>query len=107
MAGLLLALQVGYPMANAYIGTHLSSPVPSGADLGLPYEEVEIAADGGDVLRAWYVPSRNRAVVITYPGRQEAQPYARFLASPRIRRADGRPPRPRRQHRRPQLLRLG
>jgi fermentation-respiration switch protein FrsA (DUF1100 family) len=81
VVGLLLALQVGYPMANAYVGTHLSSPVPSGADLGHPYEEVEVAADGDVRLRAWYLPSRNRAVVVTYPGRQEAQRYARFLAS--------------------------
>jgi fermentation-respiration switch protein FrsA (DUF1100 family) len=81
LAGLLLALQVGYPMATAYVGTHLSSPAPSAADLGLPYEEVDIAADGDVVLRAWYVPSRNRAAVITYPERREAQPYARFLAA--------------------------
>ncbi len=81
VAGLLLALQVGYPMANAYLGTHRSSPRPSEADLGLAYEEVEIAADGGAVLRAWYRPARNRAAVITYPERQGAQPYARFLAA--------------------------
>ena len=81
MAGLLLALQVGYPMANAYLGTHRSSPRPSEADLGLAYDEVEIAADGGAVLRAWYRPARNRAAVITYPERQGAQPYARFLAA--------------------------
>ncbi len=81
VAFLLLALQVGYPMANAYVGTHRSSPTPSGADLGLAYEEVEIAADGGVVLRAWCLPARNRAAVITYPERQDARPYARFLAA--------------------------
>lgn len=83
VAGALVALQVGYPTVNAYLGTHLTSPAPSGADLGLPYQDVEIASDDGAILRAWYVPSRNRAAVITYPvsGRRDAEPYARFLAA--------------------------
>ena len=107
VAGLLLALQVGYPMANAYLGTHRSSPRPSGADLGLAYEEVEIAADGGAVLRAWYraLPQPRRGDHL--PRAAECAAVRALPGRPRIRRADGRPPRPRRQHRRPQLLRLG
>ena len=81
VAGLLLALQVGYPMANAYLGIHLTSPARSAPDLGLAYEEVEIAVEGGAILRAWYIPSRSSAVLITYPERPEAQPHARFLAA--------------------------
>ena len=78
--GLILLLQVAYPLAVAYLGTHRAAPPPPPADLGLPYEEIEILAADGVVLQAWYVPSRNRAAVITYPGRSGAQRYARFLA---------------------------
>lgn len=80
LAGLTVLLQVAYPVAMAYVGTHRAAPPPAPADLGLPHEVIEIRADDGAVIRAWYVPSRNRAVVITYPGRRGAQRYARFLA---------------------------
>ena len=74
----ILLLQVGYPLASAYVGTHVALPAPSAA--GLDYEDVEIVTGDGVVLRGWYLPSGNRAAVITYPGRGRAQPYAEFLA---------------------------
>lgn len=77
--GLLVLLQVAYPLAVAYVGTHVAQPAPQ-AELGAAYQEVEIVAADGVVLRAWYLPSRNRAAVITYPGREKAQRYAQFLA---------------------------
>ena len=78
VAGLLLALQVGYPMVNAYAGTHLPSPEPTWVEIGPGQEPVEIVS-GDAVIRGWYVPSRNRAAVITYPDRGQAEAHARFL----------------------------
>lgn len=78
LAAMIVLLQVGYPLTVAYVGTHVALPAPSVA--GPDYEDVEIVTSDGVVLRGWYLPSRNRAAVITYPGRERAQRYAEFLA---------------------------
>ena len=78
LAAMIVLLQVGYPLTVAYVGTHVALPAPSVA--GPDYEDVEIVTGDGVVLRGWYLPSRNRAAVITYPGRERAQRYAEFLA---------------------------
>ena len=75
---MIVLLQVGYPLTVAYVGTHVALPAPSVA--GPDYEDVEIVTSDGVVLRGWYLPSRNLAAVITYPGRERAQRYAEFLA---------------------------
>ncbi len=54
-----------------------SSPT---AHLGTVYEDVTVhTADGLD-LAGWYIPSRNGAAVLVYPGRAKAQKHARYLA---------------------------
>jgi predicted acyl esterase len=40
---------------------------------------VALSSDGV-TIQGWYVPSQNRAAVITYPGRHSAQRHAQFLA---------------------------
>ena len=75
--GMLALLQVAYPLAMAYVGTH-RSPTPA-AHLGSAYEAVELVAENGVVLRAGYLPSRNRAAIIVYPGRRGEQ-HAELLA---------------------------
>ena len=80
MVTLIVLLEMAYPLAVAYEGTHLARPAPPVAELGLPYEEVDIQASDGVTIKGWYVPSQNRAAVITYPGRQSAQRHAQFLA---------------------------
>ena len=77
---LVVLLEVAYPLAVAYGGTHLARPAPPVAELGLPHEEVDILTSDGVTIKGWYVPSRNRAAVITYPARHSAQRHAQFLA---------------------------
>jgi hypothetical protein len=68
------------PTAIAIIATHKArSPVAS-VSLGRPYESVRLMTSDGLTLRAWYVPSRNGAAVIAFPGRSQPAPHARMLA---------------------------
>jgi hypothetical protein len=78
--GAVVLLQVAYPLGVAYVSTHVAYAATPVAEPGLAVEELELRMPDGVLLRAWYVPSRNRAAVITYPRRTAAQPHARFLA---------------------------
>ena len=48
--------------------------------LGVPYEDVTFETSDGLELEGWYVPSRNGAAVISFPGRSGPQKQARMLA---------------------------
>ena len=48
--------------------------------LGVPHEDVNFATRDGLELEGWYVPSRNGAAVIAFPGRNGPQAQARMLA---------------------------
>jgi uncharacterized protein len=50
------------------------------ADLGRPHERVGFTTADGLRLAGWYVPSRNRAAVIVFPGRSGTVRHARLLA---------------------------
>jgi uncharacterized protein len=67
------------PLLSTYGYTHFGtrSMPPS---LGLAHETVTLAACDGVKLAAWYVPSRNGAAVIAFPGRSGPQAHARMLA---------------------------
>ncbi|HSD77797.1 MAG TPA: CocE/NonD family hydrolase [Solirubrobacteraceae bacterium] len=79
-AGLLGAFFVLLPIAFAIIATHKArSPVVT-ADLGRPYAAETLRTADGLRLAAWYVPSRNRAAVIAFPGRRGPVRHARMLA---------------------------
>ena len=49
------------------------------ADLGRPYIDVALTTGDGLRLAAWYVPSRNGAAVIAFPGRSGPVRHARML----------------------------
>jgi uncharacterized protein len=49
-------------------------------DLGRSYERVGFTTADGLRLAGWYVPSRNRAAVIVFPGRSGTVRHARVLA---------------------------
>jgi dienelactone hydrolase len=49
------------------------------AHLGRPYATVSLRSSDGLRLRGWYVPSRNGAAVIAFPGRDDPLPHARML----------------------------
>jgi dienelactone hydrolase len=80
LAVLASTILIVLPTAIAIIATHKArSPVAS-VSLGRPYESVSLVTSDGLTLRAWYVPSRNGAAVIAFPGRSQPAPHARMLA---------------------------
>jgi len=68
------------PIGMAILATHKARAPVKAADLGRPYERVKFTTSDGLDLAGWYVPSRNRAAVIVFPGRTNAVSRARMLA---------------------------
>ncbi len=75
-----VGLEVVFPLAYAIFYTHKPRMEVERANLGRPYEEVTLQTSDGLDLAAWYVPSRNGAAVIAFPGRSGPVPHARMLA---------------------------
>ena len=48
-------------------------------ELGAAYENVEFTTSDGLKLKGWYIPSKNGAAVISFPGRSGTQNEARML----------------------------
>jgi hypothetical protein len=78
-AGLLAAYLLVMPVAIAIVATHKARSPVAAADLGRPFERVTLRTRDGLSLAAWYVPSRNGAAVIAFPGRSQPVPHARML----------------------------
>jgi hypothetical protein len=81
VAALAVATQVMLPASIAYVVTHTARaevPVP---DLGAPHEDVSFTTSDGLRLEGWFVPSRNGATIIAFPGRKGPQPHTRMLVS--------------------------
>jgi dienelactone hydrolase len=78
------AFVVGYlilaPFLAAYVLTHTARAFVPTDQLGAKHEEVSFTTADGLRLRGWYVPSRNGAAVISFPGRKGTQKPARLLA---------------------------
>jgi uncharacterized protein len=79
VAYLLAAYLVLMPLGIAVVATHKARSPVAAADLGAPYERVTLRTYDGLKLAAWYVPSRNGAAVIAFPGRSQPAPHARML----------------------------
>jgi fermentation-respiration switch protein FrsA (DUF1100 family) len=78
-AALAAGVAVLFPTALAYVITHTArSGVPSPA-LGATPENVSFTTSDGLRLQGWFVPSRNGATVIVFPGRSGPQKQARML----------------------------
>jgi uncharacterized protein len=71
-----LVLLVGYSYGTVHNGRAV---VPSDG-LGVPHEDVSFETADGLELEGWYIPSRNGAAVISFPGRNGPQKPARILA---------------------------
>ena len=69
-----------FPVSLAYVVTHTARAEVPRADLGAAYENVEFTTSDGLRLKGWYIPSKNRAAVIAFPGRSGPQKQARMLA---------------------------
>jgi uncharacterized protein len=79
--GLLIGLYfVLYPFAESYVLTHAARAYVPTPQLGTAYEEVAFTTSDGLRLQGWYVPSKNGAAVISFPGRKGPQKPARLLA---------------------------
>jgi uncharacterized protein len=68
------------PVALAYVVTHAARAHVPAVDLGAPHEDVSFTTSDGLRLQGWYIPSRNRAAVIAFPGRAASQERAKMLA---------------------------
>jgi hypothetical protein len=77
---LLVLSEVWVPFAMGYVATHVARAGVPEAQLGAKHEDVAFTTSDGLRLRGWYVPSRNGAAVIVFPGRQGKQAHARMLA---------------------------
>jgi hypothetical protein len=73
------AYQVVLPIAVAYMATHVARAEVPPPNLGAAYEDVTLHTSDGLTLRGWYVPSRNGAAVIAFPGRKGTQEQTRML----------------------------
>jgi fermentation-respiration switch protein FrsA (DUF1100 family) len=78
--GFVVFFEVVLSLAFSYVYTHAARPVVPPVALGVPYEEVTFATSDGLELAGWYIPSKNGAAVIAFPGRKGPQPHARMLA---------------------------
>jgi fermentation-respiration switch protein FrsA (DUF1100 family) len=68
------------PVTIAYVVTHAARAKVPPADLGASYENVQFTTADGLRLKGWYIPSRNGAAVISFPGRTSSQKRAKLLA---------------------------
>jgi dienelactone hydrolase len=78
-AALVLIAQGLFPTAIAYVLTHTARAEVPTARLGAAHEEVEFTTSDGVRLQGWFVPSRNGATVVAFPGRSGPQKHARML----------------------------
>ena len=69
------------PFTIALVTTHKPVEPVEAADLGRPYQGVTLRTEDGLDLRGWYVPARNGAAVIAFPGRSGPVAHARMLAA--------------------------
>jgi hypothetical protein len=68
------------PVVVGIVITHKPRTAVPQANLGRAHEDVTLHTSDGLDLSAWYVPSRNGAAVIAFPGRRGPQRHARMLA---------------------------
>ena len=71
---------VVFPVALGYVTTHIGRAVVPPNHLGVPHEDVKFTTSDGLELEGWYIPSKNGAAVISFPGRSGPQKPARMLA---------------------------
>jgi fermentation-respiration switch protein FrsA (DUF1100 family) len=79
-AGVLGLVWVAAPLALSYGFTHITRAETPTAKLGAAHEAVTLKTGDGLQLSGWYIPSRNGAAVIVFPGRAASQKHARYLA---------------------------
>ena len=79
VAGLIVGVIVVFPLVSSYGQTHIGRAVVPDPQLGAEFEDVSFTTDDGLDLHGLYVPSKNRAAVIAFPGRKGPQRQTRML----------------------------
>jgi dienelactone hydrolase len=79
VAAALVAAFVLFPLSLSYGFTHAARTKTERGSLGASYQNVAFATSDGLRLKGWFVPSRNRAAVIVFPGKKGTQKHARML----------------------------
>jgi uncharacterized protein len=79
-AGVVVAYAVVIAIGLGYVTTHVGRAVVPANQLGVAHENVSFTTSDGLKLTGWYVPSKNGAAVISFPGRKGPQKPARMLA---------------------------
>ena len=75
-----LAAATIFPLGLSYVTTHVIRQTVPTPNLGAAHEDVSFTTSDGLELQGWYVPSRNGAAVIAFPGRSGPQAHTRMLA---------------------------
>ncbi len=79
LGALVLVTQLLFPTAIAYVVTHTARAEVPAPNLGAAHEEVAFTTSDGLRLQGWFVPSKNGATVIAFPGRSGPQKHTRML----------------------------
>jgi uncharacterized protein len=80
LAGVVLLIGfVLFPTSIAYVVTHTARAVVPTPNLGAAHEDVTFTTSDGLRLEGWFIPSRNGATVIAFPGRSGPQKHTRLL----------------------------
>ena len=80
LAGVVVAYVLIFPIGFAYVTTHAARAYVPEDNLGTAHENVSFETSDGLTLKGWYVPSKNGAAVISFPGRKGSQKPAAMLA---------------------------
>ncbi len=81
LAGVVVLIGFIGPFMVAYPYTHMGRAVVPDPKLGgADYENVKFETGDDLELEGWYIPSKNRAAVIAFPGRSGPRQAASFLA---------------------------
>jgi uncharacterized protein len=75
-----LGYMLVFPFLISYVLTHSARAFVPADRVGAAHENVVFKTADGLRLRGWYVPSKNGAAVIAFPGRKGTQRPARILA---------------------------
>jgi hypothetical protein len=78
-AGALVFVVLVLPALMSYGYTHIGRAVVPDPNLGAPHQDVTLETSDGLQLQGWYVPSKNGAAVIAFPGRKGPQRQTRML----------------------------
>jgi uncharacterized protein len=81
-AGVVAAAVLLVPIGLAYITTHVGRAVVPANELHVASENVSFTTSDGLKLEGWYVPSKNGAAVIAFPGRKGPQRQTRMRIRP-------------------------